>query len=46
VVDKVLIVRALGEHSEAMLQLFAALWTHLRPQTLGRPACPPRIWAT
>jgi urease accessory protein len=46
VVDKVLIVRALGEQSEAMLQLFAALWEHLRPQTLGRPACPPRIWAT
>ncbi|MFT4632418.1 MAG: urease accessory protein [Candidatus Pseudothioglobus sp.] len=46
VVDKILVVRALGEESEAMLQLFAALWTHLRPQTLGRPACPPRIWAT
>jgi urease accessory protein len=46
VVDKVLIVRALEEQSEAMLQLFAVLWTHLRAETLGRPACPPRIWAT
>jgi urease accessory protein len=46
VVDTVLVVRALGEQSEAMLQLFAALWAHLRQQWLGKPACPPRIWAT
>lgn len=45
-VDGVLVVRALGEKSEQMHQLFTRLWTGLRGEWLGREACPPRIWAT
>ena len=45
-VDEVLVVRALGEQSEPMLELFTRLWMELRQQWLQRLPCPPRIWAT
>lgn len=45
-VDEVLVVRALGEQTEPLLQLFTQLWTELRHQKLNKPACIPRIWAT
>ena len=41
-----LIVRALAPATEPVQRLFIALWGILRPRLLGRPACPPRIWAT
>ena len=45
-VDEVLIVRALGEQSEPMLELFTRLWSELRQQWLKKSPCLPRIWAT
>ena len=41
-----LVARYLGHHSEAARHWFIALWQLLRPALLGRPAVPPRIWAT
>ena len=41
-----LIVRTLAPATEPIQRLFIALWGILRPRLLGRPACPPRIWAT
>lgn len=45
-VDEVLIVRALGEQTEPMLELFTELWSALRQQWLAVERCVPRIWAT
>tara|TARA_R110001592_G_scaffold357416_1_gene660460 strand:- start:12385 stop:13233 length:849 start_codon:yes stop_codon:yes gene_type:complete len=45
-VDEVLVIRALGEQTEPLLQLFTLLWTELRLQKLNKPSCIPRIWAT
>ena len=45
-VDEVLIVRALGEQTEPMLEIFTLLWAELRQQWLGKAPCVPRIWAT
>ncbi len=44
--DDLLVVRALGDSSDQVKQLFGNLWAWLRPHLFGRPACPPRIWAT
>jgi urease accessory protein len=41
-----LVARYLGHHSEAARHWLIALWQLLRPALLGRPALPPRIWAT
>lgn len=41
-----LIVRCLARGTEPVHRHFRALWGILRPRLLGRPACPPRIWAT
>ena len=41
-----ILVRYLGHCSEQARNLFTQCWTVLRPSLLGRPACPPRIWAT
>lgn len=41
-----LVVRCLAPASEPVNRLFRSLWGILRPRLLGRPACPPRIWAT
>ena len=45
-VDEVLIVRALGEQSEPMHELFSRLWQALRQNWLSVAPCVPRIWAT
>ena len=39
-------VRYLGHCSEQSRTLFIQCWAIIRPALLGRPACPPRIWAT
>ena len=38
--------RYLGRSAEHARGLFAHWWSLLRPQLLGRPASPPRIWLT
>ncbi len=45
-IEDLLVVRYLGNSTERAHKLFRAVWQLLRPSTLGRPACPPRIWAT
>lgn len=44
--DGILVLRVLASQSQEMLQLLTAAWRLLRPETLGRAAMPPRIWAT
>ena len=45
-VDDLLLVRILGNNSEALKQQLCAIWQTLRPELLDRPAELPRIWAT
>jgi len=45
-VDDVLVTRYLGHSTERARRAFAAVWGAVRPSAFGRPACPPRIWAT
>lgn len=45
-VDDILLVRALGHHSQILQTSLLGVWQYLRPQLLGRPAVFPRIWAT
>ena len=45
-VDDLLVVRALAGYAEPAHRLLRAVWGILRPRLLGRPPCPPRIWAT
>jgi urease accessory protein len=42
----VVVARYLGDSSELAKQLFARLWTILRPAMFGREAQMPRIWST
>jgi len=44
--DGALVGRYLGASTERARHYLQALWTLLRPALLGRPATPPRIWAT
>lgn len=44
--DSLLIGRIIGNDSEAVRNLFIHCWEILRPALNGRPAIPPRIWAT
>jgi urease accessory protein len=41
-----IIVRYLGDSSEAAKQYLVAMWRHLRPVVAGRAAVTPRIWNT
>lgn len=43
---EVLITRFLGSRAEQARTVFERVWESLRPNRLGRPACPPRIWST
>lgn len=43
---EVLVARYLGYSVVAAREFFTELWSRLRPSLIGRPACPPRIWAT
>jgi urease accessory protein len=45
-VDEILVIRALGEQTEPLLQLFSLLWTALRELWLDKAPCIPRIWST
>jgi urease accessory protein len=45
-VDGVLVCRALGLQADTVRKQLAAIWSLIRPQIAGRPAVPPRIWAT
>lgn len=45
-VEDLLLARCLAQAVEPVQRTFRALWGILRPHLLGRPACPPRIWAT
>jgi len=45
-IDRLLVVRALGSDSGTLRQGMIEIWRTLRPQLLDRPAVPPRIWAT
>ena len=45
-IEDLLVVRYLGNSTERAQHLFRAVWQLLRPSTIGRPASPPRIWAT
>ena len=42
----ILLVRYLGDSSEAARRYFASLWSALRPALCGRAAVEPRIWRT
>ena len=42
----VFIARSLACRAEVVRESFTELWQMLRPETLHRPACPPRIWNT
>ena len=44
--DDLLVIRALGNDATAMRDAVAEIWSRLREDVLGRPGCPPRIWAT
>jgi urease accessory protein len=44
--DDLLVLRAIGPSTEQIRRRLLAAWEILRPQVVGRPACPPRIWAT
>ncbi len=45
-IDRLLVVRALGADSETLKQGMIKIWQTLRPKLLERPAELPRIWAT
>jgi urease accessory protein len=44
--DDLLVLRAIGPSTEQIRRRLVTAWGVLRPQVIGRPACPPRIWAT
>lgn len=44
--DNLLVCRYLGASTEQARNLFVQIWTRIRPQTIQREACPPRIWNT
>lgn len=45
-IDGLLICRALDPRADFLRRFFLRVWETLRPETIGREACPPRIWAT
>ncbi len=45
-VDGVLVCRALGSQADSVRKQLASIWSLIRPRIAGRPAVPPRIWAT
>lgn len=45
-VDSVLVCRCLAAQAEPVREIFVRAWRAMRPEMLGRPAVPPRIWAT
>ena len=45
-VDGLLVIRALCQSTDQVLPCWIDIWSALRPDIIGRPACPPRIWNT
>ncbi|MBK1724198.1 urease accessory protein UreD [Thiocystis violacea] len=45
-IDDLLVARALGQATDQVRAKLTAIWASIRPALLGRPATPPRIWAT
>lgn len=45
-IEDLLVLRYLGNSTERVRTLFTRVWQRLRPDTLGRAATKPRIWAT
>ncbi|MGF1684025.1 urease accessory protein UreD [Photobacterium minamisatsumaniensis] len=43
---RVLVIRALGHHSEPMMTLFSQVWQEVRVHWFGHSPNAPRIWAT
>lgn len=46
IVNKILLVRSLGNSTETLRALFTRIWQALRPAIISRAACAPRIWNT
>ena len=46
VTGSVLVCRCLGSSSMAIRDQFIEIWKAIRPVTLGKASCEPRIWAT
>ena len=44
--DGLLVCRGIAPQAAALRAEFERAWRLLRPVVVGRPACPPRIWAT
>jgi len=44
--DDLLVARYLGPSAEQARNVFAGIWSAVRPALLGRDACVPRIWHT
>ena len=44
--DGLLVVRTISEQSQEVIFLFSSVWRLIRPQSLGKEAAAPRIWAT
>ncbi|RAU18952.1 urease accessory protein UreD [Nitrincola tibetensis] len=44
--DSLLVIRVLGHQTEALMALLTQVWSEVRPDIIGKPACIPRIWAT
>lgn len=44
--DDLLVCRYIGHSTEQVRKLFASIWETIRPKTIGRAACAPRIWST
>jgi urease accessory protein len=44
--DGLLVVRTISEQSQEVISLFSSVWRLIRPQSLGKEAVAPRIWAT
>lgn len=45
-IDRMLLIRYLGNSTAQARRLLGGAWQALRPSVMGRPPCEPRIWAT
>ncbi|NOT84250.1 MAG: urease accessory protein UreD, partial [Methylococcaceae bacterium] len=45
-IDNLLVCRALDSRSDRLRGFFEQVWAIVRPDTLQRGVCAPRIWAT
>lgn len=45
-IEDCLVIRYMGDSTQDSREIYTQLWRKLRPEIMGRDACPPRIWAT